>query len=462
MKKFLHFGKRFVAVVLIVTLLCGIFAIPASAANNTTDYNAYTAPSSSDYAYWNGSYVVKASGTTTSEIKWMHAALNYCISNKGLSATKLDVDGSFGPASEKACLAFQKKYGLEQDGSFGPSTIAKMKSLLYGNASEVTVETVSTSYLGYSAPSNSDYAYWNGSKVVKASGTTTSEIKWMQAALNYCITYKGVSASLLTVDGSFGPSSKKACLAFQKKYGLEQDGSFGPTTIKKMKAVLDDGSTVVTNGLKDSLFVNAASYKESLGFCFTVAYEVFGSKQFLRTLGMTTASAAAGFTTALDVLTDNELIIGIAELEIARIIVNKAQTAADKVLSFKGKQLDGKTSIQLLEAYRDCAAYTLAANELLGPILDQYAQVADKPLSTKVDYLCCCFLNGAFDGALDVALGGLEGIDKTAKVLLKLYGSCGDASSFAESAFQQLPAYQTYVDTYNRHQEKINQIKTIG
>jgi translation elongation factor P/translation initiation factor 5A len=134
-------SKRIIAIVLAIMTITSTFVattMTAQAANYTTNYNSYSAPSSSDYAYWNGSKMVKASGTTTSEIKWMQAALNYCIKYKGLDASYLDVDGSFGPASKKTTLAFQKKYGLTQDGSFGKNTISKMKSVLNSNSATTT------------------------------------------------------------------------------------------------------------------------------------------------------------------------------------------------------------------------------------------------------------------------------------------------------------------------------------
>lgn len=122
--------NRLVALMLALSITCSMGIQSAFAANYTSNYQQYSAPSSSDYAYWNGSRVVRASGTTTNEVKWMQSALNYCIEKEGLNATKLDVDGSFGPASKKAALAFQKAAGLEQDGSFGPATIQKMKDVL--------------------------------------------------------------------------------------------------------------------------------------------------------------------------------------------------------------------------------------------------------------------------------------------------------------------------------------------
>lgn len=243
--------KRTLSLVLAVILTLSLVPV-AAAANYTTDYSSFSTPGSSDYAYWNGSKVVRGSGTTTSEVKWMQAALNWCIKNKGLNASYLDVDGSFGPASQTATKAFQRKYSLSVDGSFGPSTIAKMKEVLKPATTTTPKPTptpaptpkpvqanYTTDYSSFSTPGSSDYAYWNGSKVVRDSGTTTSEVKWMQAALNYCIKNKGLNASYLDVDGSFGPASQTATKAFQRKYGLSVDGSFGPSTIAKMKEVLN-------------------------------------------------------------------------------------------------------------------------------------------------------------------------------------------------------------------------------
>lgn len=122
--------SRIICLVLTVAIMSCMMAVSVSAASYPTNYSTYSAPSSSDFAYWNGSTVVKASGTTTSEIKWMQASLNYCIAYKGLNASYLVVDGSFGPESKKTTAAFQKKYGLDPDGSYGKATIAKMKSVL--------------------------------------------------------------------------------------------------------------------------------------------------------------------------------------------------------------------------------------------------------------------------------------------------------------------------------------------
>ena len=102
----------------------------------------------------------------------------------------------------------------------------------------VVAVTYDTNYSAYNQPESNDFARWDGSKEVKGTGTVANEVKWIQAALNYCIAYKGLNATPVTVDGSFDASCKAATLAFQKAYGLDQDGSFGPNTIAKMKTVV--------------------------------------------------------------------------------------------------------------------------------------------------------------------------------------------------------------------------------
>lgn len=122
--------KRIISLALAIITLLGILVIPASAANYTTNYSAYDQPESNDYAYWNGRRVVRGSGTTTSEVKYMQASMNALIKQRGLNAPYADVDGSFGPGSTKTCRAIQKALGLQQDGSCGPATIAALKSAL--------------------------------------------------------------------------------------------------------------------------------------------------------------------------------------------------------------------------------------------------------------------------------------------------------------------------------------------
>ena len=130
--------KRIISMILCIVSVFSILSITAlttSAANTTSNYSQYTQPSGSDFAYWNGKRMVKHSGTTYDNVRWMQAMFNWFMDNgypnagAYISGTKLTVDASFGPASKAACLKFQRRAGLSADGSCGPQTIAKMKSV---------------------------------------------------------------------------------------------------------------------------------------------------------------------------------------------------------------------------------------------------------------------------------------------------------------------------------------------
>lgn len=63
-------------------------------------------------------------GMTGTQVKNLQRCLNKVMKSG------LVVDGSYGPAVQKAVKAFQKKYGLAVDGHFGPKSRAKMKKLV--------------------------------------------------------------------------------------------------------------------------------------------------------------------------------------------------------------------------------------------------------------------------------------------------------------------------------------------
>lgn len=67
------------------------------------------------------------------------------------------------------------------------------------------------------------------------------QIKWAQAALNYCIAAEGLDADPLEVDGHFGPASRKTTAAFQRAAGLVDDGELDALTVQTMISILDDG-----------------------------------------------------------------------------------------------------------------------------------------------------------------------------------------------------------------------------
>lgn len=124
--------KKIIAVLLCVFTLASVttFATTASAASYSYDYWNHSAPSGSDYAYWNGRRMVKAKGTTPDEIKWMQSAMNYLIRVGYVSADYILVDSKYGPGTSKLCGITQSRLGIVSDKSFGGITIAKVKAVL--------------------------------------------------------------------------------------------------------------------------------------------------------------------------------------------------------------------------------------------------------------------------------------------------------------------------------------------
>ena len=182
------------------------------------------------------------------------------------------------------CRIYQDIEGLElgtEDTSDWTNNIYNSEYASHGKV----YKDGSDDYNKFSAPSNSgDYAYWDGKKVVKSSSTTTEEVKWMQAALNFCINNEGLDSEILVIDGSFGPATKNATLKFQDLTGITQDGKFGPKTIAKMKSVLKDGAVSFDESKNVSSVTKAINVDMALleevgyqtehgpGACYALAY----------------------------------------------------------------------------------------------------------------------------------------------------------------------------------------------
>lgn len=62
-------------------------------------------------------------GCKGEQVKYLQLFLNWAID------ANLEIDGSFGPATEKAVKKYQKQYGLVVDGHFGPASLRKAKEI---------------------------------------------------------------------------------------------------------------------------------------------------------------------------------------------------------------------------------------------------------------------------------------------------------------------------------------------
>ncbi len=74
---------------------------------------------------------IKENSTEAGHVKWIQARLNFAASNHHavLGGDALDVDGEFGPLTEKVLVAFQKSKGGEGLGVVGPKTWAWLNAV---------------------------------------------------------------------------------------------------------------------------------------------------------------------------------------------------------------------------------------------------------------------------------------------------------------------------------------------
>ena len=60
-------------------------------------------------------------------------------------------------------------------------------------------------------------------------GRTGDPVRWLQDTLKNC------SGQKIAIDGRFGPATRAALVAAQKKAGVTADGVYGPVTAKALK-----------------------------------------------------------------------------------------------------------------------------------------------------------------------------------------------------------------------------------
>ncbi len=128
--------------------------------------------------------------------------LQRALANAGFSPGS--ADGAFGPKTKAAVIAFQRARGLSADGIVGPKTWAALTAPTPRPAAAAPAATGGTPTLRQGA----------------RGGAVTS--------LQQALARAGFSPG--SVDGSFGPKTGAAVIAFQRARGLSADGVVGPKT----------------------------------------------------------------------------------------------------------------------------------------------------------------------------------------------------------------------------------------
>ena len=145
------------------------------------------------------------------------------LTRLGFSVGSSGIDGSKGPATNAAILAFQKKYGLVQDALPGPATLKKLKLVEVQKAVRAVQD-------GSSGPDTKKRV----DAVRKSSAWGGKKFPWGVAYT------QGVVGT--TKDNSWGPNSIKAhdatVRAIQVAVGVKADSIWGPATDSAVRSVV--------------------------------------------------------------------------------------------------------------------------------------------------------------------------------------------------------------------------------
>ena len=141
---------------------------------------------------------------------------------KELGYYKGSADGDFGPATEKAVIAFQKDHGLTADGKVGEKTLSKL------NSSNTSSKDSSSSSSSSSKESKATAVPKVSENTYLESGKSGKQVKTMQ---NRLIELGWLSGS---ASGTYDDATEAAVIAFQKKAKLWADGKAGPKTLEAL------------------------------------------------------------------------------------------------------------------------------------------------------------------------------------------------------------------------------------
>ncbi len=138
------------------------------------------------------------------------------ISNYYYSVRPIQPDGIFGPATTNAVIDFQKRFGLAADGIIGPATWNSLYNVFMGIAN--------TSGLVVPYPG-----------VLLREGSRGDNVRLMQEYLRTISQRYNIPS--VSIDGIFGPATRRAVVAFQNLFGLPADGIIGRNTWDRIVTV---------------------------------------------------------------------------------------------------------------------------------------------------------------------------------------------------------------------------------
>lgn len=140
------------------------------------------------------------------------ASLGY----RNAAGRRIAVDGVFGPGTDRAARAFQKRVGLTPSGLVGPKTLGALSRAIAGGERVTTGQPASSTWPGRYL--KLDRPFLRG-----------EDVKTFQRRLVE-LGYRGTSGRRLVADGIWGPSTDRAARKFIADAGLPAIPIVGPRT----------------------------------------------------------------------------------------------------------------------------------------------------------------------------------------------------------------------------------------
>lgn len=164
-------------------------------------------------------------GSTGPNVVVLQVSLNR-ISQSYPAIPKIPVnDGIFGPQTRAAVVAFQQIFGLTPDGIVGPGTWYEIVRLYTAvtSLSELRSQGQQFYSISWAPPSGLQ---------VGDSGEKVRLLQYMLSVLSFHIP----SIPPVSVDGIYGPATRAAVLAAQRRFGLPETGTVGAQTWNEIYA----------------------------------------------------------------------------------------------------------------------------------------------------------------------------------------------------------------------------------
>ncbi len=158
-------------------------------------------------------------GSTGPSVVVIQTELNRISQNYPAIPKIPTVDGIFGSRTEASVIAFQQIFGLTPDGVVGPGTWYELVRLYTGVNALSELRSLGQQFyaINWSPP--------GGLEV----GDTGEKVRLLQYMLSVLSKYISTIPPV-NVDGIYGPATRSAVLAAQRRFGLPETGTVGEAT----------------------------------------------------------------------------------------------------------------------------------------------------------------------------------------------------------------------------------------